>query len=100
MGKNPFALAKQVGRVPSMTLPLDSDGERRYQRLMEDLVMIDMHQHPMVCPDSMDDFIEYLQLRSVRVGLPGHPSWRLGRRRNRQRLPRHGRLSRTVLHRL
>src|SRR4051794_19314148 len=43
-----FALAPQVGRVPSMRVPLDAEGERRFQRLMEDLLLIDVHQHPMV----------------------------------------------------
>ena len=77
MDELPFALTKQVGRVPSMTLPLDSDGERRYQGLMEDLVMIDMHQHPMVCPDSMDDFIEYLSLGQYEWGYDAirHGGW-------------------------
>ena len=77
MGKNPFALAKQVDRVPSMTLPLDSEEENRYQRLMEDLVMIDMHQHPMVCPDNMDEFIEYLHLGQYEWGYEAirHGGW-------------------------
>ena len=77
MVNNPFPLAKQVGRVPSMTLPLDSGEELRYQRLMEDLVLVDMHQHPMVCPDNMDDFIEYLRLGEYEWGYEAirHGGW-------------------------
>ena len=77
MAKNPFAMTKQVGRVPSMTLPLDPLQELRYRRLMEDLVMIDMHQHPMVCPDDMDDFIEYLRLGEYEWGYDAirHGGW-------------------------
>lgn len=77
MADTPFALTKQVGRVPSMTLPLDSQEELRYQRLMEDLVLVDMHQHPMVCPDNMDDFIEYLRLGEYEWGYEAirHGGW-------------------------
>ncbi len=43
-----FTLAPQVGRVPSMRVPLDEGQELRFQGLMADLVLIDVHQHPMV----------------------------------------------------
>jgi membrane dipeptidase len=43
-----FTLAPQVGRVPSSRVPLDTQQEVRFQRLMEDLLLIDVHQHPMV----------------------------------------------------
>ena len=43
-----FNLVSQVGRVPSMAVPLDSGQESRFQRLMEESIMIDLHQHPMV----------------------------------------------------
>ena len=77
MEELPFALAKQVGRVPSMTLPLDTQEELRYQRLMEDLVLIDLHEHPMVCPDDMDDFIEYLRVGQYEWGYEAirHGGW-------------------------
>lgn len=61
-------LAKQVGRVPSMIIPLDSSEEIRFRSLMERLVTIDLHQHPMVCPENMDHFIEYLRLGKYRWG--------------------------------
>ncbi len=72
-----ITLAKQVGRVPSMTLPLGSTEEKRFQTLMEEIVMIDLHQHPMVCPDSMDDFIQYLRLGDYRWGYEAikHGGW-------------------------
>mgnify|MGYP001158341219 CR=1 FL=1 len=57
-------LAKQVGRVPSMIIPLGPSEEIRFRSLMERLVTIDLHQHPMVCPENMDHFIEYLRLFS------------------------------------
>ena len=77
MARNPFNLTKQVGRVPSMTIPLDPLQELRYKRLMEDIVMVDMHQHPMVCPADMDDFIEYLRLGRYQWGYDAirHGGW-------------------------
>jgi membrane dipeptidase len=56
----PFPLAKQVGRVPSMTLPLDGKQEARFQNLMEKVVMVDLHEHPMVLPEDMNNLVEYL----------------------------------------
>jgi hypothetical protein len=44
-----FKLAAQVGRVPSMVVPLDREQELRFQRLLEVLVMVDIHQHPPTC---------------------------------------------------
>ena len=77
MDEMPFVLAKQVGRVPSMIVPLDSEEEMRYQKLMEDLVMIDLHEHPMVCPDNMEEFIEYLRLGQYQWGYKAirHGGW-------------------------
>jgi membrane dipeptidase len=54
-----FTLAAQVGRVPSMRVPLDAAQELRYQRLMDDLAMIDVHQHPMVMPADASEMPAY-----------------------------------------
>ncbi|MDQ6674638.1 MAG: hypothetical protein M3069_28540 [Chloroflexota bacterium] len=43
-----FTLAAQVDRVASMRVPLDRQQELRCERLMDDLLLIDVHQHPMV----------------------------------------------------
>jgi len=56
-----FRLVSQVGRVPSMTVPLDAQQEIRFQRLMEESVMIDLHQHPMVIPEDFSQYWEYLR---------------------------------------
>ena len=56
-----FKLAAQVGRVPSMRIPLDASQELRYQRLMEDLVLIDVHQHPMVLADNATEMPAYFR---------------------------------------
>ena len=56
-----FHFVSQVGRVPSMTVPLDAQQEVRFQRLMEESIMIDLHQHPMVLPEDFSQYWEYLR---------------------------------------
>lgn len=60
MTEHPYALVKQVGRVPSMTVALDRDQELRFQRLMETILLIDLHEHPMVFPEDFGRVDEYL----------------------------------------
>jgi membrane dipeptidase len=71
-GSNPtigrFRLAAQVGRVPSMVVPLDGEQELRFERLMDDLLMIDMHQHVQVLPDPIDDLFDYARGREYAWG--------------------------------
>ena len=61
MVTSPVPLVKQVGRVSSMTVPLDDEQERRFQSLMEETIMIDLHQHPMVMPEDLSRYWEYLR---------------------------------------
>ena len=45
--------------MPSIRVPLDAAQESRFEGLMADLDLIDMHQHTMVMPESVDDFVAY-----------------------------------------
>ena len=63
-----FKLAAQVGRVPSMVVPLDREQELRFQRLMDSLVMIDVHQHPQVLTEDMADLLDYFRSRQYAWG--------------------------------
>jgi membrane dipeptidase len=63
-----FRLAAQVGRVPSMVVPLDREQELRFERLMDDLLMIDMHQHVQVLTEPIDDLFEYFRARRYAWG--------------------------------
>ena len=56
-----FTLAKQVGRVRSMRVQLDAADELRFQALMDDLVLIDVHQHPMVLADDPNEMPAYFR---------------------------------------
>jgi hypothetical protein len=68
MTSQAIRLAKEVGRVPSSVVPLGADEEKRYQRLVEETVMVDVHQHPFVLPEDMDRFIEHLRGNRYRWG--------------------------------
>src|SRR5579883_2616934 len=68
MYSGPIPLVRQVGRVPSMRVPLDRAQEARFQRLLEDIVLIYMHEHPVVLPEAPERFGEYLRGPSYRWG--------------------------------
>jgi membrane dipeptidase len=57
--ENGIRLVPQVGRVPSMVVPLDASGEARFKDLMDGLPLVDMHQHTLVMPESIDEFVRY-----------------------------------------
>src|SRR5438132_212591 len=63
-----FTLAAQTGRVRSMRVPLDHAQEVRFQRLMDDLVLIDVHQHPMVLADNADEMPAYFRGNAYQWG--------------------------------
>ena len=54
-------MAKQVGRVPSKIVPLDRAQQTRFERLMDSLTLVDMHQHPMVLTDDVHDLGAYFR---------------------------------------
>ena len=56
-----FPLAKQIGRVPSSIVPLNTKEQIRFEGLIQEICMIDVHQHPFVLPESMDRFIDFLR---------------------------------------
>jgi membrane dipeptidase len=60
MAPTTIPLAKEVGRVPSRTVPLNSEQEKRFQRLVDESVMVNIHDHPMVLPKDMRRLREYL----------------------------------------
>src|SRR3979411_1648024 len=44
-----------------MRVPLDQAQELRFQRLMDDLVLIDVHQHPMVLAEDAKEMPAYFR---------------------------------------
>ena len=69
--------AKQINRVPSMTVHLEDGLEKRFERLAEEVVMVDVHQHPFVLPEDMGQFIDYLRTNSYSWGYDAvrHGGW-------------------------
>jgi membrane dipeptidase len=63
-----FTLAAQVDRVPSMRVPLDATQELRFQRLTDDLLLIDVHQHPMVLAADATEMPAYFRGNVYRWG--------------------------------
>jgi membrane dipeptidase len=70
-------MAKQVGRVPSMVVPLDREQQTRFERLMDTITMIDMHQHPMLLTDDVNDLEAYFRGHAYRWGYDAvrHGGW-------------------------
>jgi membrane dipeptidase len=54
-------MARQVGRVPSMVVPLDAEQMLRFERLLDQLTLVDMHEHPMVLTDDIGDLPAYFR---------------------------------------
>ena len=68
MAASGIPLAKELDRVPSMTVPLDAQQEQRFQRLMDEAIMIDVHQHPFICPEDMTRLVELLRGNQYKWG--------------------------------
>lgn len=54
-----FPLVKQVGRVPAYIYPVSESEEARVQRLMEENVVISLHEHCFVCPEDLNQIWEF-----------------------------------------
>ena len=61
MAGNSITLAKQVVEGRSNAVTLDAEQDKRFQSLVEDVTMIDLHQHPMVKPEDPSRYMEYLR---------------------------------------
>ena len=61
MAESSITLAKQVIEGRPIAVLLDDDQEKRFQRLVEETTMIDLHQHPMVKPKDPSRLLEYLR---------------------------------------
>ena len=54
-----FKLAKELDRVPSRRPEVSEAQEQRVQRLLDENVVISLHDHCFVVPDSFDDLAAY-----------------------------------------
>ena len=61
-------LARQVGRVQSSVVPLDAGEEVRYRTIAEEAVTIDVHQHPFVLPEVMEQLVDLVRIGRYQWG--------------------------------
>ena len=55
-------LSKQVDRINSLIIDLNSDEEERFIEIMNKVIMIDLHEHPLVMTEDMTRLQEYLSV--------------------------------------
>ena len=70
-------MAKQIDRVPSMVVPLDREQERRFERFMDSITMVDMHEHPMVLTEDVHYLGAYFRSHQYQWAYEGvrHGGW-------------------------
>ena len=61
MAANQIPLAKQIIEGRSTSVSLDNNQEKRFQHIVEEATMIDLHEHPMVKPEDPSRYMEYLR---------------------------------------
>ncbi|SDT67708.1 dipeptidase [Jiangella sp. DSM 45060] len=66
-----FALAPELGRVPAYELGLDDEQEERTRRLVQDNIIISLHDHPQVFPADMNEVRSYIRTGRERTGYLG-----------------------------
>lgn len=55
----PFKLAKELGRVPAYEISLSPEEEARVARILDENLVVSLHEHTFVVPEDLGDFAEY-----------------------------------------
>lgn len=55
----PFRLAKEIGRVEPYVVPVSDEQEREVQHILEEEIVISLHDHPFVTPEDASEIFEY-----------------------------------------
>ncbi|HLR94079.1 MAG TPA: membrane dipeptidase [Jiangellaceae bacterium] len=66
-----FDLAPELDRVPGYDLGLDEEQEQRTRRLVQDNIIISLHDHPQVFPADMTQVRDYIRTGRERTGYLG-----------------------------
>ncbi|WP_298325736.1 membrane dipeptidase [Haloactinopolyspora sp.] len=66
-----FVLAPELDRVPPYDLGLDAEQAERTRRLVQDNIIISLHDHPQVFPEDMNQVREYIRTGRERTGYLG-----------------------------
>ena len=54
-----FKLAPELSRVPQYVVPITEEQETRVQKLLDNSVIISLHDHPTLFPANMEEIFEY-----------------------------------------
>ena len=75
-----FELAAEIDRVPPAPVELTAEREERYRRLLEEIVMVSLHEHLNLFPADITRTPEYVRTgRTARAGSRGSPRSRARR---------------------
>ena len=66
-----FTLAAEVDRVPARRFDLDEEQRDRLRRLMADNIILSLHEHAIVLPESGDEIKRYNRTGRQRTGYEG-----------------------------
>jgi membrane dipeptidase len=55
----PFDLAPELGRVPEHTVEVDPEQEARARRLLEENIVVSLHDHPTLVPADLAEIVDY-----------------------------------------
>ncbi|MCS7386782.1 MAG: dipeptidase [archaeon GB-1867-005] len=67
----PYMLVKQIGRVPSSTIPLTKSEEERVQEILEKYVVISLHDHLEVYPEDPSQIPDYIKRGRMWIAYEG-----------------------------
>ena len=67
----PFVLAPELGRVPLYDLGLDEGQVARTRKLIDENIVISLHDHPQVFPADMSEVRAYIRTGRERTGYEG-----------------------------
>jgi membrane dipeptidase len=67
----PFRLAQEIGRVEPYVYPVSEEQERRVQRLLEENIIVSLHDHASVFPEDISQIFEYVRQGREWTGYEG-----------------------------
>jgi membrane dipeptidase len=66
-----FKLAKEFGRVPPHDMELDEAQVERTRRLIDENIIISLHDHPQIFPEDMNQVRDYIRTGREHTGYEG-----------------------------
>jgi membrane dipeptidase len=66
-----FELARELGRVPLFDLGLDEQQFQRTRRLIDENIIVSLHDHPQVFPEDMNEVRAYIRTGREHTGYEG-----------------------------